>query len=70
MEISFADVALALTAIPANLGNFDVMLKFLHVGEAPAAGALEVLRVRNIIGCTHRILTAAISSNTEDGRYQ
>jgi len=70
MEISFADVGLALAAIPADLGNFDAMSKFLHVRKAPAAGALEVLRVRNIIGCTHRILNAAISSNTEDERYQ
>jgi hypothetical protein len=61
-------LALALTTIPENLGNFDPVLKFVQVRKAPTAIALQVFSVRNIVGCVHIFPEIATSSKTGDGR--
>jgi hypothetical protein len=57
-------LALALTRIPENSGNLDPVSKFIQVGKAPAAFALEVFSVRNSVGCAHIIPEIATSSKT------
>jgi hypothetical protein len=54
--------------ITKHLGNLDPMSKFVHVRKAPAAVALQVFIVGNIIGCTQVIPVIATSSNTGDGQ--
>jgi len=61
-------LALALTTIPENSGSLDPVSKFVQVRKAPAASALEVFSVGNIVGCTHVIPGIATSSKTGDGR--
>jgi hypothetical protein len=63
-------LALALTTIPENLGNFDPVLKFVQVRKAPAAVALQVFSVGNIVGCAHVIPEIATSSMTAAGRNE
>jgi hypothetical protein len=46
-------IALALTTLPENSGNLDLVSKFVQVRKVPAAAALQVLRVGNIVGCAH-----------------
>jgi hypothetical protein len=46
----------------------DPVSKFVQVRKAPAAVALEVFSVGNIIGCAHIIAEIAASSTTGDGR--
>ena len=43
-------LALALTTIPENSGNLDPVSKFVQVRKAPAAVALHVFSVGNIVG--------------------
>jgi len=59
-------LALALTTIPENLGNLDPVSKFVQVRKAPAAVALEVFSVGNIVGRAHVIPEIATSSKTGD----
>jgi len=54
-----------LTTIPENLGNLDPVSKFLQVRKAPAAIALQVFGVGNIIGCVHVIPEIATSRWTK-----
>jgi len=63
-------LALALTTIPENSGNLDPVSKFVQVRKAPAAVALQVFSVGNIVGCTHVIPQIATSSKTGDGRNE
>jgi len=56
--------AQALTTIPENWGNLDPVSKFVQVTKAPAAVALQVFSVGNIVGCAHVIPEIAISSKT------
>jgi hypothetical protein len=59
-------LALALTTIAENSGNFDPGSKFVQVEVAPAAVRLQVSSVGNIIGCAHGIPEIATSSKTGD----
>jgi len=63
-------LALALTTTPENSGNLDPVLKFLPVRKAPAAVALQVFRVGNIVGYAHVIPEIPTSSKTADGRNE
>jgi len=63
-------LALALTTIPENSGNLDPISKFVQVRKAPAAVALQVFSVGNIVGCTQVIPGIATSSKTGDGRNE
>jgi hypothetical protein len=55
-------LALALTTLAANSGNFNSVLKFVQVREAPAAVALQFFSVGNIVGRTYGIPEIATSS--------
>jgi len=55
-------LALALTTIPENSGNLDPVSKFVQVRKAPAAVALQVFSVGNIVSCAHVIPEIATSS--------
>jgi hypothetical protein len=59
-------LALALTTIAENSGNFDPGSKFIQVEVAPAAVTLHVSSVGNIIGCAHGIPEIATCSKTGD----
>jgi hypothetical protein len=48
-------LALALTTTPENYGDLDPISKFVQVRKAPAAVALQVFSVGNIVGCAHVI---------------
>jgi hypothetical protein len=61
-------LAIALTAIPENWGNLDPVSTFVQVSKAPAAGALQVFSVGNIVSCAHVIPEIATSTKTGDGR--
>jgi hypothetical protein len=61
-------LALALTTIPGNSGNLDPVSKFVQVRKAPAAIALQVFSVGNIVGCVHVIPEIATSSTSGDRR--
>jgi len=63
-------LALALTTIPETSGNLDLVSKFVQLRKAPAAVALQVLSVGDIVGCTHIIPEIATSSKTGDGRNE
>jgi len=63
-------LALALTTIPENSGNLDPVSKFVQVRQAPAAVALQVFSVGNIVGCAHVIGEIATSSKSGDGRNE
>jgi hypothetical protein len=63
-------LALALTTIPENLSNLDLVSKFVHVRKALAAVALQVFSVGNIVGCVHVIPEIATSGKTGDGRNE
>jgi hypothetical protein len=60
-------LALALSRVPENSGNLDPVSKFVQVRKAPAAVALQVFSVGNIIGCRHIIPELATSIKTGDG---
>jgi len=55
------------TTIPENSGNLDPVSKFVQVRKAPAAVALHVFSVGNIVGCAHVIPEIATSSKTGYG---
>jgi len=59
-----------LTTTPENSGNLDPVTKIVQVQKAPAAGALQVFNVGNIVGCAHVILEIATSSKTGAGRNE
>jgi hypothetical protein len=59
-----------LTTIPENLGNLDPVTKFVQLGKAPAAVALQVFCVGNIVGCTDVIAAIPTGSKTGDGRNE
>jgi hypothetical protein len=61
-------LAVALTRIPENSGNIDLVLKFVHGRKALAAFALQVFSVGNIVSCAHIFPEKAASSKTGDGR--
>jgi hypothetical protein len=61
---------MALTTIPENSGNLDPVAKFVQLTKAPAAGALQVFSVGNIVGCAHVIPKIATSSMTRDRRNE
>jgi len=61
-------LAMALTTTPGNWGNLDPVSKFVKVRTAPAAFALQVFSMGNIVGCVHGIPEIATSSKTADGR--
>ena len=63
-------LALALTTIPQNAGNLDLVSKFVQVRKALAAVALQVFSVGNIVGRAHVIPAIATSSKTGDGRNE
>jgi hypothetical protein len=63
-------LALTLTAIPENSENWDPVSKFVQVGNAPAAVALQVFSVGNVVGCAHVIPGIETSSKTGDGRNE
>jgi hypothetical protein len=61
-------LARALTSIAENLGNLDPFSKFVQVRQAPAAVALQVFTVGNVVGYAHIIPEIATSSKTGAGR--
>jgi len=61
---------MALTTILKNSGNLDPVSKFIQVRKGPAAGALQVFSVGNIVGCEHVIPDIATSSKTGDRRNE
>jgi hypothetical protein len=63
-------LALAHNTIPENSGNLDPVSKFVQVRKAPAAVALQVFSVGNIVGCAHLIPEIATSSKPGDGRNE
>jgi len=67
--VGYPDPLLTLK-IPENSGNLDPVSKFVQVGKAPAAIALQVVSVGNIVGCAHVIPEIATSSKTGDGRNE
>jgi len=63
-------LALALTTIPGNSVNSDPVLRLVQVRKAPAAVALQVLSVGNIVSCAHISWEMATRSKTGDGRNE
>ena len=63
-------IALPLTTILENSGNLDPVSNFVQVRKGPAAIALQVFRVQNIVGGTHGVPEIATSTETGDGRYE
>jgi hypothetical protein len=61
-------LGLVLTIIPENSGNLDTVSKFVQVRKAPAAVALQVFSVGNIVCCAYVIPEVGTSSKTGDGR--
>jgi len=59
-------LGLALTTIPENSGNLDLVTKFVQVRITPAVIALRVFSMGNIVGCTHVIPEISTSSKTGD----
>jgi hypothetical protein len=59
-------LALALTTIPENSGYLDRVLKLVQVKKAPAAIALQVFSMGNIVSCVHVIPEIATSSKIGD----
>jgi hypothetical protein len=48
-------LALVLTTIPGNSSNLNSLSKLEQMRKAPAAIALQVFTVGNIVGCAHMI---------------
>jgi hypothetical protein len=59
-------LALALTMISENSGNLNPVSKLVQVTGVPAAIALQVSSIGNIISCVYIIPEIAISSRNED----
>ena len=62
-------LALALTTLPENSGNMNPISKFVHVRLAPAAVALQVFSVGNIVGCAHVIPEIADTERSRNERW-
>ena len=60
-------LAQSLTTIPENSGELNGVLKCVQVIKAPAAIAVEGIRVGNIASCKHIIPDIATTSKTENG---
>jgi len=56
--------------MPENLGNLDPVSKFVQVRKSPAAVALQVSSMGNIVGCAHVIPEIATLSKIWDGRNE
>jgi hypothetical protein len=63
-------LGLPLTTIPENPGNLNPVSKIVQVRKAPAAVALQVFSVGNIVGCAHLFPEIATSSKTGDGQNE
>jgi hypothetical protein len=63
-------LAMPLTTIPEISGNLDPVSKFVQVRKAPAAIALHVFSVGNIVGCVHVIPEIATNTKTADVRNE
>ena len=63
-------LALAITTIPDNSGNFDPVPQLVQVRKAPTAVALQVFSVGNIVGCGHMIPAIATISRRGDRRNE
>jgi len=63
-------LALPLTTIPDNSGNLDPVSKYVKATKAPAAIALKMFSVGNIVGWAHGIPDIAPCSNTWNGRNE
>jgi hypothetical protein len=63
-------LALVLTTITEISGNLDPVSKFVEVRKAPAAVAVQVFSVGNIIGYAQVIPEIATFSQTGDGRKE
>jgi len=63
-------LALALTTIPENSGKLDHVSNLVQVRKAPAAVALQVLSVGNIVDFGHIITKIATSCMTGDRRNE
>jgi hypothetical protein len=63
-------LALVLTPIHEDSSNLDPISKFVQVSKAPAAVALQVNSMGNIISCGHEIPEIATSCKTGDGRNE
>jgi hypothetical protein len=62
--------ALALSTLPENSGNLDPILKFAQGSKSPAAVALQVFTVGNIVRCVTIIPEIATSCKTGDRRNE
>jgi hypothetical protein len=62
-------LALVLTTVPEHSSNLDPVLKYVHVRKLPAADALEIFSVGNIVGCVH-VIPDTVTFKTEDGRNE
>jgi len=60
-------LALGLTPISENSGNLDCVTKFVQVRQAPAAVALQVFSMGNIVRSAREIPEIATSSDPWDG---
>ena len=69
-DVAFIEfwLALALTTMHEYSGYLDHVSKFVQLRNAPAAIALQVFSVGNIVGCAHVIAEIATSSKSGDGR--
>jgi len=63
-------LTLAPTMIPENSVSLGPVSKFVQVREAPAAVALPVFSVGNILGCAQVFPEIVTSSKTGEGRNQ
>jgi len=63
-------LALALTTIPENSGNLDPVSQFVQVREPPAAVALQVFSVGNIVCRAHVIPEITTIRKTGDRRNE
>jgi len=61
---------MVLTTIQENSGNLDPISKFVQVRKAPAAVALQVFSMGNIVSCAHIVPEIATSTKTGDGRNE
>jgi hypothetical protein len=63
-DATFAEYwfTMALTTVPKHCGNLDPVSQYVQVKFAPAAIALQVCSVGNIVSCAHVIPEIAIGS--------
>jgi len=63
-------LAPALMTTPEDMGDLDLVSKFVQVRKPPAAVSLQIDRVGNIVGWAHVIPGIATSSKTGNGRTE